>query len=124
MLPADWLYVLFVADPEVHMHNLITEDEFMVVACDGLWDMLSSQRCIEIARQHLRDHNDPRSCAQYLVNCSPVTFPRALAIWVFLAFAGAYSKSCILITAWNEGHRPGSGLTSMGNKQGYIGFAH
>jgi protein phosphatase 2C family protein 2/3 len=46
---------------------LAVEDEFMVVACDGLWDMLSSQRCVEIARRHLRDHNDPRACAQFLV---------------------------------------------------------
>ncbi|CAL8461814.1 g1345 [Coccomyxa elongata] len=56
------------SDPEIHSHTLIMEDEFMVVACDGLWDMLSSQRCIEIARQHLRDHNDPQSCAQLLVD--------------------------------------------------------
>lgn len=61
-----------IVDPEIHSHTLITEDEFMVVACDGLWDMLSSQRCIEIARQHLRDHNDPQSCAQLLV--CPVSF--------------------------------------------------
>ena len=46
---------------------LALEDEFMVVACDGLWDMLSSQRCVEIARRHLRDHNDPVACAQFLV---------------------------------------------------------
>ena len=59
------------AEPEVHSHTLITEDEFMVVACDGLWDMLSSQRCVEIARQHLRDHNDPQTCAQFLVRTLP-----------------------------------------------------
>ena len=59
------------AEPEVHSHTLITEDEFMVVACDGLWDMLSSQRCVEIARQHLRDHNDPQTCAQFLVRGVP-----------------------------------------------------
>lgn len=45
----------------------------MVVACDGLWDMLSSQRCIEIARQHLRDHNNPQTCAQFLVTLLPCT---------------------------------------------------
>ena len=55
------------AEPEVHCHLLALEDEFMVVACDGLWDMLSSQRCVEIARRHLRDHNDPAACAQFLV---------------------------------------------------------
>ena len=37
------------------------------LACDGLWDVLPSQRAIEFARQRLREHNDPQQCAQKLV---------------------------------------------------------
>ena len=55
------------ADPEVHTHALQAEDEFLVVACDGLWDVLSSQRCVELARAHLRENNSPQLCAQHLV---------------------------------------------------------
>ncbi len=79
MLLADMFLSIDGADPEIHQHTLIVEDEFMVVACDGLWDMLSSQRCIEIARQHLRDHNDPQSCAQLLV-CQPFSLHCAAPI--------------------------------------------
>jgi serine/threonine protein phosphatase PrpC len=51
----------------VHTHALQAEDEFLVVACDGLWDVLSSQRCVELARAHLRENNSPELCAQHLV---------------------------------------------------------
>ncbi|CUM55009.1 unnamed protein product [Debaryomyces tyrocola] len=34
--------------PDVIQHNLdFTKDEFVVLACDGIWDCLSSQQCVE-----------------------------------------------------------------------------
>jgi serine/threonine protein phosphatase PrpC len=38
------------AEPEVTTHTLCPEDEFLLVGCDGLWDVLPSQRAVEIAR--------------------------------------------------------------------------
>eukprot|EP00884_Botryococcus_braunii_P018575 jgi/Botrbrau1/5400/Bobra.182_1s0004.1 len=55
------------AVPEIKTHTLTHEDEFMVVACDGLWDVVSSARVVELARLHLQQKNDPDSCARYLV---------------------------------------------------------
>ena len=53
------------------MFTLMAEDEFIVLACDGLWDVLPSQRAVEIARQCLRlNNNDPQICAQLLVSAS------------------------------------------------------
>jgi protein phosphatase PTC2/3 len=54
--------------PEIKTHTLTHEDEFMVVACDGLWDVVSSARVVELARLHLQQKNDPDSCARYLVS--------------------------------------------------------
>ena len=56
------------AEPEVQTFTLTSEDEFLVLACDGLWDVMSSQRCMELARTHLRDNNDPQLCAEHLVS--------------------------------------------------------
>lgn len=56
-----------IARPDVAVHDLLPEDEFLLIACDGLWDVFSSQRAIEIARQNLREHNDPHLCSQHLV---------------------------------------------------------
>lgn len=55
------------AEPEVTQHQLAPNDEFLVLGCDGLWDVLSSQRAVELARQKLREHNDPQRCAEELV---------------------------------------------------------
>lgn len=60
-------FCLGVSVPEIMTHTLTQEDEFMVVACDGLWDVVSSARVVELARLHLQQSNDPDSCAQYLV---------------------------------------------------------
>lgn len=58
-----------IAEPEIQMRTLTTEDEFVVLACDGLWDLLPSQRVIELARQNLQqNNNDAQKCAQYLVS--------------------------------------------------------
>ena len=59
------------AEPEISMFTLMAEDEFIVLACDGLWDVLPSQRAVEIARQCLRlNNNDPQICAQLLVSAT------------------------------------------------------
>ena len=44
-----------------------SEDEFLVIACDGLWDVFSSQNAIDFARMALRRHNDPEQMARDLV---------------------------------------------------------
>ena len=83
-LTCEWRTAACAAEPEVHCHTLAVEDEFMVVACDGLWDLLSSQRCVEIARRHLRDHNDPHACAQFLVHMRMLCWrllSQAHALW-------------------------------------------
>eukprot|EP00873_Tetraselmis_striata_P011642 jgi/Tetstr1/431906/TSEL_021395.t1 len=56
-----------IAVPEVSTHRITPDDEFMVLATDGLWDVYTSQRCIEEARMKLQETNDPQACAEHLV---------------------------------------------------------
>ncbi|ORY83079.1 phosphatase 2C-domain-containing protein [Protomyces lactucae-debilis] len=48
-LPAERQIVT--ADPDVKVHEITQDDEFLVVACDGIWDCKSSQEVIEFVRR-------------------------------------------------------------------------
>lgn len=41
------------ARPEVRVEPLRAEDEFVILACDGVWDMLSSQEAVSFVRDEL-----------------------------------------------------------------------
>ncbi|KZO96948.1 protein phosphatase 2C, partial [Calocera viscosa TUFC12733] len=41
------------SDPEILDHQITEEDEFMVIACDGIWDCMSSQNVCDYVRRHV-----------------------------------------------------------------------
>ncbi|XAR56950.1 Phosphoprotein phosphatase [Bertholletia excelsa] len=56
------------AEPEIQQTMLTEDDEFLIVACDGIWDVMSNEYAISLVRRGLRHHNDPEQCARELVN--------------------------------------------------------
>lgn len=43
------------AFPDVIEHEITKDDEFVVLACDGIWDCLTSQQVVEIVRKGIHD---------------------------------------------------------------------
>ncbi|KAJ7780631.1 phosphatase 2C-like domain-containing protein [Mycena maculata] len=49
---------IITADPDVTCHDITDEDEFLVLACDGIWDCLSSQQVVNFIRYQVSEGKD------------------------------------------------------------------
>ncbi|XP_047972196.1 probable protein phosphatase 2C 57 isoform X1 [Salvia hispanica] len=56
------------AEPELMTTMLTEEDEFLIIGCDGMWDVFLSQNAVDFARRRLQEHNDPLMCSKDLVD--------------------------------------------------------
>ena len=56
-----------IAEPEIKQIRLTEEDEFLIMGCDGIWDVLTSQEAVSVVKRGLNRHGDPTRCARELV---------------------------------------------------------
>ncbi|GFF49629.1 protein phosphatase 2C homolog 3 [Aspergillus udagawae] len=58
------------AYPDVTVHEVTDDDEFLVIACDGIWDCQSSQSVVEFVRRGIAAKQDLyRICENMMDNC-------------------------------------------------------
>ncbi|XP_051224554.1 probable protein phosphatase 2C 2 [Lolium perenne] len=55
-----------IAEPEFRQTILSEDDEFLIIGCDGIWDVMTSQHAVTLVRKGLRRHDDPDRCAREL----------------------------------------------------------
>lgn len=56
-----------IARPDVRTERLSEADEFAIIACDGLWDVMSSQQAVNFVRKRLKEHGDVQLASSELV---------------------------------------------------------
>uniref|UniRef100_A0A5B6YJZ2 protein-serine/threonine phosphatase n=1 Tax=Davidia involucrata TaxID=16924 RepID=A0A5B6YJZ2_DAVIN len=56
------------AEPELKLMTLTKEDEFLIIASDGIWEVFRSQNAVDFARRKLQQHNDVKLCCNELVD--------------------------------------------------------
>ncbi|KAG4076919.1 hypothetical protein HA402_015906 [Bradysia odoriphaga] len=59
------------AMPDVKQITLEEEDEFMVLACDGIWNFMTSEEVVEFVRKRIAEKKDKLSgiCEELFTNC-------------------------------------------------------
>ncbi|CAD6188359.1 unnamed protein product [Caenorhabditis auriculariae] len=58
------------AFPDVITDKLTPDHEFIVLACDGIWDVMSNQEVVDFVRERLADKRDPQTiCEELLTRC-------------------------------------------------------
>lgn len=57
----------FIATPDVTCHKVSEQDEFIILASDGLFDGITSQQAVNFVRQKMKKHGDVQLAAQELV---------------------------------------------------------
>ena len=59
---------LIIPDPEFTSTNLMPEDEFLIIASDGLWDVITEQESVERVEQGFKDGQTPDQISEDLVD--------------------------------------------------------
>lgn len=93
------------AMPDVKRITLEEEDEFMVLACDGIWNFMTSEEVVEFVRKRIVDKKEKLSSiceevrrdfpfiyfvqqqlndnfVRYCFSCSPIAWPQILQVMV------------------------------------------
>ncbi|KAI8589732.1 phosphatase 2C-domain-containing protein [Geranomyces variabilis] len=67
-LPAEQQVVT--ANPDITERQLLDTDEFVVVACDGIWDCMSNQEVVDFVRKKIAQGVDiPQICEAIMDHC-------------------------------------------------------
>ena len=69
---------IITAEPDVLKHTLDPKDEFFIVACDGVWDVLSNQEAVDFVRTRIQAERGAGREPQLSKICEAV-FDRCIA---------------------------------------------
>jgi protein phosphatase 1G len=60
---------IITAEPDIETIDLIEEDDFMVLACDGIWDVLDNQEVVDFIHERLDEKKPDEIASELLDHC-------------------------------------------------------
>jgi len=61
---------LVISDPFLRTYIRTPQDEFLLICCDGVWDVVSDQQACDVVRRALRETGSPQKAAFELKNAA------------------------------------------------------
>ena len=55
------------AEPEIQNHAIEQDDQFVILACDGIWDIMDSREVVDLVRQKLNEGKNEQEAAAALI---------------------------------------------------------
>jgi len=62
----NWDQPLIVAEPEIQITSITPNDQFLLLACDGLFDVFTGEEVVRFVRTNMEEHGDPQRCCMNL----------------------------------------------------------
>jgi serine/threonine protein phosphatase PrpC len=56
-----------ISEPEIETFDITSDDKFIIIASDGIWEFISSQECVNIIKDYYIK-KDLKGCLKYLLN--------------------------------------------------------
>jgi serine/threonine protein phosphatase PrpC len=62
----NWDQPLIIAEPDVEVTTISENDQFLLLACDGLFDVFSAEDVVTFVKTNMEEHGDTQRCCQNL----------------------------------------------------------
>ncbi|KAL4452740.1 hypothetical protein ABPG75_008402 [Micractinium tetrahymenae] len=67
---------IITAEPDVAVQRLVPEDRFLVLACDGIWDVMNNQQVVDFVAERLAKGEQPEVISSQLLDGCLASDPR------------------------------------------------
>jgi serine/threonine protein phosphatase PrpC len=87
---------LIIAKPDVRVEKIEKDSEFIIVACDGIWDCMTSQRTVDYIREQIAKHQFIKQKDAKLSKIIERLFDKTIAGNIKANSIGGDNMTCII----------------------------
>lgn len=70
VIKRNWDQPLITAKPEIEVTTLTENDQFLLLACDGLFDVFTEAEIVDFVRKQMKEHGDCQKCCENLTDAA------------------------------------------------------